>query len=344
VGKRQVLSLIIQLLAGIVLVVALGWGARAWLARLKVAHLPPGWAILRPPSEASALLVVGDTVWCGGKDGLTCLDRDTGKPRALPGTPPAFSYVRALLRDKRGQIWLAHDAGLARYAGGRWRVIAPGPELTFTRAGSLLETRDGAVWVGGSAGLARLSGAHWRVVKLPKRITAADVLLDDRDGALWVGCAQFPSGGLARYSGGRWSVFDHNDGLPHPAVNALYEDNDGSLWAATGIANQGGLAVRRDERWQASSLPPALQGAKIRSIYQDTAGRLWFGSEYDGIVVQAGGVWHRFTDRDGLAGYEVKVMTQDSDGVYWLGTNAGVSRITRFATLDGQKAGKHDLH
>jgi len=343
VSKRRLLSISVQMLAGVALVAALGWAVRQWHARLVVAKLPPGWAILRPPSEASALLLVDDAVWCGGKDGLTCLDLDTGLPRAAPGSPPALSYVRALLRDRQGRVWLAHDAGVARYAGGRWQVIAPRPGLPLTRAASLLETRDGAVWVGGPNRLARFDGARWQVLPLPKRLAAADVLLEDRDGALWVGCAQPPAGGLARYAGGRWSVFTHHDGLPHPVINALYQDREGTLWAATGMANQGGLAVRRQGRWQSAELPPALQGVKIRAIYQDTAGRRWFSSEYDGIAVQANGTWRRFTDHDGLAGYEVKTMLQDAGGVYWLGTNAGVSRITRFTALDQQKAGTHDL-
>ena len=48
-------------------------------------------------------------------------------------------------------------------------------------------------------------------------------------------------------------------------------------------------------------------------------GRMWIGSEYDGITVGSPGSWTVLTEKDGLAGYEVKVMTQDPDGNYWLG-------------------------
>ena len=37
--------------------------------------------------------------------------------------------------------------------------------------------------------------------------------------------------------------------------------------------------------------------------------------------------WKILTNKDGLAGYEVKTMVQDQDGTYWLGTNGGLSRI-----------------
>jgi ligand-binding sensor domain-containing protein len=54
---------------------------------------------------------------------------------------------------------------------------------------------------------------------------------------------------------------------------------------------------------------------------------LWIGSEYDGIAVGTPGSWKILSEKDGLAGYEVKVMTQDADGTYWLGTESGLNRI-----------------
>ena len=57
-------------------------------------------------------------------------------------------------------------------------------------------------------------------------------------------------------------------------------------------------------------------------------GRLWFGSEYDGMAVYDGAGFQLYTPQDGLAGWEVKQMIQDFEGVYWLGTENGLSRIT----------------
>jgi ligand-binding sensor domain-containing protein len=58
---------------------------------------------------------------------------------------------------------------------------------------------------------------------------------------------------------------------------------------------------------------------------------MWIGSEYDGIAFGSPGSWNILTEKNGLAGYEVKVMAQDQDGTYWLGTNSGLSRIERDA-------------
>jgi ligand-binding sensor domain-containing protein len=74
-------------------------------------------------------------------------------------------------------------------------------------------------------------------------------------------------------------------------------------------------------------LPEPLEGKKVRSAFQDKEGRLWFGSKYDGIIVIDDDGWGILTPQEGLAGWEVKEMIQDSNNVLWLGTEDGVSRI-----------------
>ncbi len=71
-----------------------------------------------------------------------------------------------------------------------------------------------------------------------------------------------------------------------------------------------------------------LPGESTRSVFLDTRGRIWFGSEYDGIAVRDDSTWKILTEKEGLAGNEVKTMVQDNEGVYWLGTNGGLSRIS----------------
>jgi ligand-binding sensor domain-containing protein len=60
---------------------------------------------------------------------------------------------------------------------------------------------------------------------------------------------------------------------------------------------------------------------------------MWIGSEYDGIAVGRPGSWDIITEKDGLAGYEVKIMAQDADGTYWLGTNSGLNRVDSYAAF-----------
>jgi len=332
-GKRLI-SMLAQVCCGIVIVLGIGLGVRQMLRVRAELSEPPGWRIIRPPAEVTTLVIDGEVVWTGGKDGLTLIDRRTGAVRALPLGAPAFSYVRGMVRDTTGAIWIAHDGGLARYAGGRWTVFTPETGAPFQHALSVMEARDHTLWVGTAKELACYAHGTWTRIVPATPIVAANSLYQDREGIIWVGCSDAFHGGLYRYDGKSWRAFGLADGLPHTAVTMVLEDHAGTLWVTTGQANQGGLARWRAGRWEAAPVPPKLNGVKMRSVFEDRAGRVWFGSEYDGIAVQNARGWQGFTARDGLAGSEVLAMAQDADGVYWLGTNTGLSRITRFASVD----------
>ena len=98
-----------QVLVGILLVVAIGSLIQLLRSRAEIRRLPPGWQILRPPSEVTALLSDDSSLWAGGRDGITLIDRKSGQ--RLPPLPgmPAFDRVNGLLKDGQGAIWIAHE-------------------------------------------------------------------------------------------------------------------------------------------------------------------------------------------------------------------------------------------
>ena len=80
-------------------------------------EMPDGWKIIRPPHDVMALAIQGDTIWAGGKEGVIGLDRNSGLViTELTGVPP-MTYVRALLVDRQGALWIGHPAGLTYYDG-----------------------------------------------------------------------------------------------------------------------------------------------------------------------------------------------------------------------------------
>jgi ligand-binding sensor domain-containing protein len=60
---------------------------------------------------------------------------------------------------------------------------------------------------------------------------------------------------------------------------------------------------------------------------------VWIGSEYDGIVIWSGRPEAVITEKDGLAGNEVKAMVQEPDGTFWFGTENGLSRVDRAVVI-----------
>jgi ligand-binding sensor domain-containing protein len=94
-----------------------------------------------------------------------------------------------------------------------------------------------------------------------------------------------------------------------------------------------------DNTWLQSSSLQANQ-----AMMQDRQGNIWFGgSETLGTVQSNNGIWRydgvnfkNFTINDGLNGYSVWSMLEDSAGHVWIGTrNTGLTRFdgNRFETL-----------
>ncbi len=329
---RRKWLLIVFVVAGFLLISALG-GIIA--GRMDPTVTLPGWQVIRPPHEVSALIEQGEVIWVGGKDGVFALDQTSGALlRELTGDIP-FRYVRALLADQAGNLWIGHQQGLTRYDGGLFTTYDQADGLPHDRVTSLMEDREGRIWAGTFGGAVYLEDGQWRALTSDDGLLSnmVNVILQDREGGIWFGSYEAPRGGLSYLNGGRWQYFSTEEGLPHNNINALLEDDDGDIWVATGFYTRGGAAKlsRADggERFIEEVLGQneGMAGAKVRSVYRDRDGSLWFGSEYDGIARHAGGTWDIFTIHHGLSDNEVKAILQDSTGNLWLGTHDGVTRV-----------------
>jgi len=300
---------------------------------------PSGWQTIRPPYEVSALVEQGEIIWAGGRDGVFALDRETGAliEQIEPGSR-LLEYVRALLVDDSGALWVGHSAGLTRYDGSAWHTYTERDGLPDQRIDLLLEDQDGRIWVGTKKGAAVQDGQGWHILTSEDGLLhdSVSVMLQDQEGGMWFGSYAAPRGGLSYLQDGARQHFSTENGLPHNNVTALLEDGAGSVWVGTGLLDRGGACrlTRQDNGWVVSRVltqQDGLAGAKVRSIFQDREGVLWFGSEYDGLARFDGETWRVFSQADGLAASEVKTMLQDEDGNLWLGTINGVTRITAAA-------------
>jgi len=207
----------IQLIGGVAIIIGLILILHFVSTTFQEQTVPRGWSIIRPPGEVSALIIDGDIVWTGGKDGLIPVNRTTGLQMPLPEGYPHFSYVRSLVLDREGWLWIAHDGGLVKFKEGTWDVISPAYDVPFAGTQSVLEDRDGHIWIGGEHLLARYDGTGWTFFEPPGgwQIPSVDVLYQDRNGVFWMGSAAPTTGGLYRFNTVDWTLFSIEDGLPH---------------------------------------------------------------------------------------------------------------------------------
>lgn len=169
------------------LAIVLAWMAGPVFSGWKRSKLRPGWLLLRPPHEVSAILIQGgvegerEIVWAGGRDGLSLIDCRSGTLLPKPEGTGRFGRVRALLRDAMGNVLVAHGAGIAVCTDVACKEI-PAPEGAWL---ALLQRRDRTLLAAGEAGLAQFKDGSFRLTDGVKKLDVKDpdVLYEDSMGA-----------------------------------------------------------------------------------------------------------------------------------------------------------------
>jgi ligand-binding sensor domain-containing protein len=298
-------------------------------------RLPPGWQIIRPLGGILALAIDGDVIWVGCKDGVYTIDRRSGAITSKLKHDPALIYIRSLLVDKSGALYIGHFNGLTLYDGAHFQTYTQKDGLPDNRVNALLQDRRGRLWVGTWGGAAILDNNKWQILTSADGLinNMVNVMFQDSRGDMWFGSYVAPYGGISCLKEGKWQLFSTGNGLPHNNVTSIFEDNAGSIWGGTGLLDRGGAIqfVSAETGWvirRVLTQRDGLAADKVRSIFQDKDGAMWFGSEYDGLARYNKGKWTVFTEKEGLSQNEVTCMAQDKDGNLWIGTLDGLTRVS----------------
>ncbi|HET9268791.1 MAG TPA: two-component regulator propeller domain-containing protein [Vicinamibacterales bacterium] len=279
----------------------------------------------------------------------------------------SVSRITAITQDHDGYLWLGTDAGLVKFDGVRFVPVIDlaGVKLPVAPIPALLSASDRSLWIGtvGPYGLARLRNGRVTQYGVDRGLRPGYVitLLEDRDHVLWAGNAS----GLFRFDGDRWhQVTDR--ALAGSSVLALHQSRDGSVWVATRSSvfrrQAGGAFTLMDtfeiasNAWQGFSEDD--QGAVWISDFREgfrrvgakpsrTAGQRGWGVQllHDRrgnfwVATRGQGLWRVregadgapsvefLTRHDGLATEAVQCVFEDREGNVWVGTQAGLQRLT----------------
>jgi PAS domain S-box-containing protein len=288
------------------------------------------------------------TLWAGTEgEGLFERAPNTSafvQHRPLPGDPNSLGSftVAALIRDRRGRLWVGTDSGLDLLEGGRFSHYRNDPRdprsLVHDVVWGLAEDQAGNLWVathgGGLSVLDDKTGTFRRYQHRPDdpRSLGTDLvtcLFVDRSGTLWIGT----DGAQLQQYDPRSDRFvsllnDPSDPafLGRSAVRSLYEDVQGQLWVGTYLA---GVSVFRKARAFdfAHSAPegPSV-GAGIASFLEDKEGRIWVGTEQGRLsrFQREAGTFVRYSFPSTIpGGAPVTALHQDRSGRIWVGTYRG---------------------
>jgi PAS domain S-box-containing protein len=272
------------------------------------------------------------------------------------------NWVRDLVEDPDGRIWVGTGVGLSRFGGRVFTAEGGGglAALPQRSVSALARASDGGLWVGlALGGVRRIDAGGGPLVAppvLPSTVAVHD-LLEGAGGTLWIAS----NAGLWRFDAAGLRVVAPDDDARAADVRTVVADPAGAVWARTrrhglwridgeritvmpdapGCLGYG-LAIGPDgERFMSCQQGvwhvPADGGDWRRisdafgvgPVHLDRRGDLWFGTQ-EGLTRWSQGRTERLPPERGLGDWRVRAITEDRRGDLWFGSfSGGLARLHR---------------
>jgi len=215
-------------------------------------------------------------------EGISVLHPD-GRIDDLPPQPRLKNSVASMTTDADGALWTFGGA-LQRFHGGRWKVMAEGPEWTGNEGGSLLVDGSGQLWVGNERSVYRFDRAAQRLQRVG---AGGGELLQAPDGGLWLANGARPMRMLAATATASPSAATHDHGASRWAG---LSDPAGTLWLLAcpqPVCLMPAPAPDRDGRMRPSApdaaahatAPLQVTGSDAYLIMADREGDIWVATQ-----------------------------------------------------------------
>ena len=257
--------------------------------------------------------------------GIMLLKEDAGECHALKGKVEKLKYIRRMLEDKWGRLWIVGEDGKLhrREANGKVTSYFPGTEgvaaqdIQQDRQGNIyLATRNAGVYIlkTGTRTFSRISS----IGNLP-----IDDIYISRNGRLFIG-----SDGLGIY------VYDPRTGLTQEnplfsrlinlaksKVTSILEDKQGNIWISMlqkGVFMQGFL--QNDFNYMGSRLGDrnVIGENSVSSLCAHQGNEVWVGTDKDGLYLFD--IETRQVKKHLLGNATVLTLCKDKQGRTWVGT------------------------
>ncbi len=225
--------------------------------------------------------------------------------------------VQAIVQDQQGYIWVATQAGLARFDGVRFTTYAPEtePALPGIWIRSLMADSAGRVWIGTYKGLAVYDKGVFRTVPIAdsKQYPVLDInaMVED-EGRIVVATTS-----------GVFDIVDaklvHREGSPSPATSVIKTAE--GVW----IGTLGGVVRQQGKQAELLALPEHMHQGLVTRL-AEAQGKIWAGTSL-GLMVRSGEQWAPASDNPVLQASPITMLYQDSDRSLWVASNAGMGRL-----------------
>ncbi len=252
--------------------------------------------------------------------------------------------VRAIVVDRRDNVWLGTNSGLSKFDGKVWTNFSKSDGLVDNEVTALCIDQKGSLWIGTRKGLSILKGKRFRnyttfappsskerIVETTRRVVSTfrrdepvnyvKVISCDSKGQIWLSTPQ----GLFFFDGKVLKAFD----APDLDIRAIAGDEKGNIYLGT----SSGLWKQEGKRWVRTYRDEVDQGVfrllsnDVRSIVVDKLGNLWIGSA-EGVNIYDGRKgWYKITGKEGLPTSNLQVIALGPQGERWFGGKWGAAKL-----------------
>jgi ligand-binding sensor domain-containing protein len=236
----------------------------------------------------------------------------------LEGLPQ--NSIFSIVQTPDGFIWLATNAGIARFDGVDFDIFNRGntPGMISDNSEFLLVDRQGILWIATSQGgiMCCKNGVFENKYTQTDGLAGNNVrvILESRNdsASFWIGTA----GGLNRLEQGEIFTVPFPGTARSHKIKALVEDSRGRLWVGTGK----GLWVVTKNQDQYVMKHAGFESTEITALVIDREDRLWVGTNGNGLIRVHGESRTVFTTENGLSSNLIGVLYLDGEGALWIGT------------------------
>ncbi len=287
----------------------------------------------RPTDAVTALFEDREgNLWVGTTRGIERLRDSVFTTYSVPGGSPAES-TGPVYADSEGRTWFAPSEGglywLKEGQVGRVTNAGLDRDVVYSISGD-----KGELWIGRRQG--GLTHIHYKGDSFTtETYTQAEGLAqngvyavhESRDGTVWAGTL---SGGLSRFSNGRFKTYTITNGLGSNSIASILEGADGTMWFGT----PNGLSGLSKGQWLMYTSREGLPPGNVNCLLEDSTGVLWIGTPNGLAFLRSGRVQTPGEVPESLH-EQIFGIEEDKAGSLWIATANHVLQVDRDKMLQG---------
>jgi ligand-binding sensor domain-containing protein/serine phosphatase RsbU (regulator of sigma subunit) len=195
-------------------------------------------------------------------------------------------YIHALLCDKKGNIWVAHENGIDKYDGTGFTLYGKEHGIFEQGVNAIYEDKFGNLWFGSPNKITKYDGKRFTSIIRPGGFPRIKNMVIDNLGYMWIST----DGGVCVYNGSKFIMITESEGLGSNTVYFILPDDEGYMLLGTNngidrldlnkFVNEKALVLKHYGKEEGFIGLECNQNA----AYKDSDGRLWLGT-IEGITI-----------------------------------------------------------